>query len=80
MTWISVKEKEAEPETDYLISDGINVGFGYFVPEYDAEDPRDPHQYTSEYWHQEGLVLKTNTSGFPEVTHYMELPKPPKKS
>lgn len=89
MEWISVEDlkklpKSIDPESEWgsrsvLITDGENVSVGYFEPEYFAPDDENPIQYSSEVWNDDANYLKTNISGFAEVTHWMELPLPPKE-
>ena len=74
--WISVKDRlpEAGEDYTYLISDGNEIGMGYL--EYDSRNPFDNELY----WHDETHALKTCTSGWPQVTYWMLLPKPPEQS
>lgn len=62
-----------------MISDGSNIGIGYYEYEYDPEDPDDDLLYSSPRWHDQSNMLKTCYSGFAEVTHWALMPSPPKK-
>jgi len=70
--------KDEEFSQDYLITDGKHITIGYFEPEYWAENPEEPLQFSDEVWHQEGSILKTDCCGWPKVTHWAELPELPK--
>lgn len=84
MNWISVKNDvppahEGDPgySITVLITDGKNIATGYYEYEYIADDPDDPHQYSSDVWHDDSNLLKTNCCGWAEVTHWAPLPEPP---
>ena len=81
MKWIDV-EKQLPPsgiEYSFLITDGKEIGIGYYEEEYFAEDPKEALQYSSPVWHDDGSALLTNISGWVEPTHWMELPSLPKE-
>ena len=83
MDWISVNkalpiEDVSGEFPDVLISDGINVGIGYFHKEIINEEPDENGLlYSDEVWYQEGHLLNENYSGWPQVTHWKPLPLPP---
>ncbi len=76
--WISVKDqlppKDMDQETDWsitvLITDGKNIGIGYYEFEYFADDPTAELQYESDSWNDDTHIID-------DVTHWMPLPKPP---
>lgn len=56
MKWIDVRDMlpiETGPEYSYMISDGNEIGIGYYEPEYFAEDPSESLQYSSEMWYSD---------------------------
>lgn len=71
--WINVKDKLPKEGTEhsYLISDGEEISYGYL--DYNNSDLEDNQLY----WVDEVHLLKTCCSGWPEVTYWMNLPKPP---
>lgn len=78
--WISVKDCLPEKNGDeysYLISDGRQIAIGWYEPEYFAEDPNEPIQYSSATWHEDSSWLFKDVSGFPEVKYWAELPALP---
>lgn len=63
----------------FLITDGKSISVGWYEPEYIAESPNDPTQYSSAVWHDDAHLLTTDYGGWPMVTHYAELPELPKE-
>lgn len=61
----------------FLISDGKEIGIGWYEAEYFGEEG-DIHMYSSDVWHQDGECLPPDCCGWPDVTHWMELPELPK--
>ena len=84
MEWIRCSDRlpEAQPDciysADVLISDGTNISIGYFQPEYITETNTEWDHSTDECWHEEGNILFCDYSGHPQITHWKDLPKPPK--
>lgn len=79
--WISVEDRlppggTLEDSPSVLITDGEFVGIGWYEAEYFADDPNDPVQYSSDVWNTENSIMQHK--GWPQVTHWMKLPEPPK--
>lgn len=79
MEWISVKdrlpsEKTLETAPSVLITDGNEISIGWY--EYNSEETSDEGIYFPEeqLWHDEANRLKTDHTGWPEVTHWSPLP------
>ena len=83
MEWISVKDRlpsgNIETAEDVLITDGENISIGWHQHDFEEIDPVTGNYFPEEIlWHQLG-GLKTDHCGWPEVTHWMPLPEPPKR-
>ncbi len=81
MNWISVQDKlpPSGIEHSFLITDGKEIGIGYYEEEYFAEDPSEDLQYSSAVWHDDGSALWTNLGGWVEPSHWAPLPDLPKE-
>ena len=77
------EEDDGVYSKDYLITDGENIGIGYFEFEYFSEDhPEDDPEitgitYSSECWHDWTSLLNSGIDGWPMVTHWAKLPELP---
>jgi hypothetical protein len=90
MNWVNVEDSLPDlskpnggESEDVLIFDGENIGIGYYESEYHIEDDPDAYEgqattYSSDCWHSTNH-LNRDVCGWPEVTHWMPLPKPPKQ-
>lgn len=79
--WIDVNDR-LPPSGDlhaWLITDGENIGIGWYEEEYISDNPEEDLQYSSAMWHQDGAFLWTEVSGAPRVSHWAPLPALPKK-
>ena len=67
--WINFKKQKPPEGMDftYLISDGENIGIGW----YECDES------LNELWHEDGSSLWPDTCGWPQVTHWAEMPALP---
>lgn len=67
-------------DPNVLITDGENIGIGFYEHNREETDERTGIVYPEEIlWNDLSKMLNTCCSGWPEVTHWMPIPEPPKK-
>ncbi len=74
MEWISIEDKVPEESTKptvFFISDGENVGMGWYNPEYWLGFPESCSRCPHALWSEESDLLNCDPEGFPQVTHWM---------
>ncbi len=87
--WIKCDDRLPEKSEDdpwmsitVLITDGKYIGIGYYEFEYHIED--DPNAteeqtltFSDAVWHSDVDYLDRDYCGWPEITHWAEMPKLP---
>lgn len=75
--WISVKDHLPKHgvKNPCLITDGKNVGIGWI-----SERTKHHIENDDVPWNDETAYLQHDITGWPKVTHWKELPKPPRVS